>query len=107
MELLFAKFLDHAKLCVMGQLWTYLPSWANHYRNYNIYLLFSDAIKLYRLQISDLANGNKSEEIFFFLAPCSGYSCGNEGPETAVSIAWPATSLNLLVPYTGLSRHCF
>ena len=39
-----------------------------------------------RLQIFDSNGRNKSEESLFFIAPCEGYACGNEGPETAVSL---------------------
>ena len=38
------------------------------------------------LQVIDLADGNKSKESLFFLAPCRGYHCGNESAEAAVSI---------------------
>ena len=58
--------------------------------NYKKYL----QLKLYynyynnRLQIFDSNGKNKSEESLFFIAPCEGYACGNEGPETAVSLKY-------------------
>ncbi|XP_011403530.2 PREDICTED: uncharacterized protein LOC105312516 isoform X1 [Amphimedon queenslandica] len=36
------------------------------------------------LQVIDLADGNKSKESLFFLAPCQGYHCGMESAEAAI-----------------------